>query len=95
MESLELIAKRMHQSGDHIEKFKVKLYAPNIKIVKPEYEMTRVDLLSRVNAGARLFTRNPSGSFTEVHIITVTGNVYFRTDRNEIASDNLEYLPDF
>jgi len=95
METLELIAKRMHQSGQHIEKFKVKLFAPNLKLLKPEYVMSRMDLLLRAKAGTNLCTRTTTGGFTDVHIIIVDGVEYFRTDHNKIATDNLGHLPDF
>lgn len=66
----------------------------------PAAEWTRSDVVSAIERGKSFVTilrgaDNKWRKGQDVHIITVNGVKYIRTDQNRRASDNLENLPEF
>jgi hypothetical protein len=63
-------------------------------------EWTRSQIVSAIERGKTFVTilissDNKWRKGQEVHVITVNGVKYIRTDQNRTASDNLENLPEF
>jgi hypothetical protein len=63
-------------------------------------EWLRSQVISSLDAGKTFITitKSADNKWTkgqEVHIITVGGVKYIRTDKNQKAADNLENLPEF
>ena len=66
------------------------------KVKTPEgTEKTRSTVVSDIEAGRIIKTHPPTGTGAEVHIYTVSGVKYIRTDKNAKAKDNLENLPTY
>jgi hypothetical protein len=66
----------------------------------PAEEWARQDVVSAIETGTTFVTivKGTDGRWErgqDVHIITVKGVKYIRTDQNAEASDNLENLPEF
>ncbi|MEA4929484.1 MAG: DUF3892 domain-containing protein [Candidatus Limiplasma sp.] len=58
-------------------------------------EKMRSTVVSDIEAGHIIMTDPPTGTGAEVHIYTVSGVKYIRTDKNAKAKDNLENLPTY
>ena len=56
---------------------------------------SRQKCISDIEAGTPYWTQSPEGDESKIHLYTVDGNTYLRTDRNEITEDNLGELPPF
>jgi hypothetical protein len=89
---------RYDDDQTHIVKVKVREDTGD-KLVNPK-EWTREQVVSAIESGKTFVTILKGGDDKwqrgqDVHIITVDGVKYIRTDQNQEASDNLENLPEF
>ena len=63
-------------------------------------EVTRQEVISKIKQGKKYMTifRTKDGKWKrgeEVHILTIDGEEFIRTDANKIKADNLGNLPEF
>ena len=91
-------AVRYNNEKTHIAKVKVHEDRGDTVGVAVEWSRTRV--ASTIEEGESFVTilRNDSGKWRrgqDVHVVTVNGVKYIRTDQNWTASDNLENLPEY
>jgi len=91
-------AVRYNSSETHIEKVRVHKDSGD-SIETPEIWL-REKVVSSLETGYTFVTilKNNQGNWNKgrnVEIVRVNGTKYIRTDRNSIASDNLENLPRF
>ncbi|MCK4296809.1 MAG: DUF3892 domain-containing protein [Candidatus Marinimicrobia bacterium] len=91
-------AVRYDSEQKHIEK--VKVHKDLGDTIGASSEWTRSEVVEKIEKENSFVTiiRNSNGNWNkgeDVHIITVKGNKYIRTDNNEIEEDNLENLPEF
>ena len=89
---------RYNHQHTHIEK--VKAREDNGDTFGAEQEYTRSQIVSAIEGGKTFITilKTSEGKWKkgqDVHIVTVNGVKYLRTDQNKTASDNLENLPEF
>lgn len=91
-------AVRYDSEHDHIDS--VRVHPDNGDSIGSSSEWTRASVVSSIDSGKSFITIT-SGSDgkwhkgADVHIITVNGVRYLRTDNNSTGSDNLENLPEF
>lgn len=76
---------------------RVRAFRVENKLVNPK-NYTRMEVVKSIQAGDQYFTaiKQPDGKWekrAEVHIIKVNGDLFLRTDRNQIKRDNLGELP--
>lgn len=91
---------RVRYNAEHSHIIKVEALADLGETLGSAQEMTRNDVISAIGNGKTFVTvtRNTAGNFAkgkDVHIITVNGVKYLRTDQNQRTADNLENLPEF
>jgi hypothetical protein len=91
-------AVRYNQEESHI--VKVKVHDDNGDSFGSPREWTRNEVVSSLERGKSFVTilRGNNDKWKrgqDVHIVTVNGIKYIRTDKNYRASDNLENLPEF
>jgi len=89
---------RYDEERTHIVKVKVR--EDRGDKLGPAEEWARKQVVSAIEGGTTFVTilEGSDGKWKkgqEVHIITVKGVKYIRTDQNAEASDNLENLPEF
>jgi hypothetical protein len=89
---------RYDEDQTHIVKVKVREDKGD-KVGPPE-EWARKRVVSAIEDGTTFVTilKRSDGNWhkgQDVHIITVRGEKYIRTDQNAEAADNLENLPEF
>ncbi len=95
--------KRMNADGTRIDQVKTMMKKPEggLNIIG---EYTRNQVVNSIENDNDWFTcifDRKEGKMTywnkgeEIHIITVNGTKFIRTDKNETESDNLNELPDF
>ncbi|MBU0710661.1 DUF3892 domain-containing protein [bacterium] len=82
----------------HIEK--VKVHKDLGDTIEAPSEWTRTKVVETIEKGSSFITitTNDKGNWKkgeDVHIITVKGKKYLRTDNNETEEDNLGNLPEF
>ena len=81
----------------HIDKIKV--HEDNVDSMGQAVEKRRKQIISRMKQGKTAVTilmkNGGCRKEEEVHIITVDGEDFLRTDNNKEKSDNLENLPEF
>lgn len=90
---------RYNSNRTHIEKVKVHTITGNDNTVGSASEWSRAQVITNIKNGKSFVTilRN-YGSWKkgqDVHIVTVNGVEYIRTDQNRRTADNLENLPEF
>lgn len=91
-------AVRYNQEKTHI--VRVKIHVDNGETIGSPQEWARSDVISALERGKTFVTilrgsDNKWNKGQDVHIMTVNGAKYIRTDKNYRASDNLENLPEF
>lgn len=91
-------AVRYDSDDQYIEK--VKVHKDNGETIGSEEIWTRKEVISKIDEKKTFVTilRTNEGKWNKganVHIITVDGSRYIRTDSNNRAKDNLENLPKF
>ena len=88
---------RYNQARTHIEK--VKVHVDGGETIGAASEWSRSQVVSAIENGKTFVTilKGSEGwkKGQDVHLVTVNGTKYIRTDRNSRASDNLENLPEF
>jgi hypothetical protein len=89
---------RYNAERTHI--LKVKVHEDKGDTIGVATEWTRNEVVSAIERGKSFVTilRDADDKWKkgqDVHVITVNGVKYIRTDRNRRASDNLENLPEF
>jgi len=89
---------RYNDERTHI--VKVKVHEDRGDTIGGAKEWSRNQVVSAIERGKTFVTilKGAGGKWRrgqDVHIITVNGVNYIRTDRNRKASDNLENLPEF
>jgi hypothetical protein len=98
MGRLLYIGSQVQPGKTHI--VRVKVHVDNGEKIGPFQEWTRSEVVIALEQG-KTFTTILMGSDgkwrkgQDVHIVTVNGVKYIRTDKNYRASDNLENLPEF
>ncbi len=93
-----ILGKRLDSEGTRIVKVEVREDKGD-KLGSAE-ERTRSQVVSAIDNGESFVTilldaNNKWSKGQAVHIITVNGVKYIRTDQNSVAADNLGNLPDF
>lgn len=91
---------RYNSDRTHIEKVKVHLIIGTDNIVGTANEWSREQVIANIKNGKTFVTilRKSYVSWEkgqDVHIVTVNGVEYIRTDQNRQTADNLENLPEF
>jgi molybdopterin biosynthesis enzyme len=91
-------AVRYNAEQTHI--LRVKVHEDKGDTIGIAVEQTRSEVVSAIERGESFVTilrgaDNKWEKGQDVHIITVNGVKYIRTDQNRRASDNLENLPEF
>ena len=89
---------RYNAERTHITK--VKVHEDKGDTIGSAAEWTRNQVVSAIEGGKSFVTilqgnDNKWKKGQDVHIITINGVKYIRTDQNRRASDNLENLPEF
>ena len=89
-----------HYDLEHKRIVNVKLFPDKEDGLGTESEWTRTQVVSAIEAGTAFVTilKKPDKNFKrgqDVHIITVDGVKYIRTDQNKTKADNLENLPEY
>jgi hypothetical protein len=89
---------RYNQEKTHI--VRVKVHVDNGETIGPPQEWMRGEVVTALERGKTFVTilKGSDGKWRkgqDVHIVTVNGVKYIRTDKNQRASDNLENLPEF
>jgi hypothetical protein len=89
---------RYNDDHSHIEK--VKVHRDNGDSIGSPEEWSRSSVVSAIGNGNTFVTilESSDNKWTrgqDVHIVTINGIRYIRTDQNRKASDNLENLPEF
>lgn len=79
---------------------KVKVHLDNGDTIGAAEEWSRSQVVSSIEQGKTFTTilKGTDGRWKkgqDVHIVTVKGAKYIRTDQNQTAADNLENLPEF
>jgi hypothetical protein len=90
-------AVRYSADGTHIER--VRVHEDLGDKVGSAKESSRTEVVENIKSGKSYITilKGQKGwkKGQDVHIITVQNKEFIRTDKNQIASDNLENLPTF
>ncbi len=78
----------------------VKIHKASGDTIKPPIVCSRERIVSLLDEGYKFVTilKNSRARWTkgeDVQIVKLNGIKYIRTDKNEVASDNLENLPGF
>jgi hypothetical protein len=89
---------RYNQEKTHI--VRVKVHVDKGDTIGSPQEWTRSEVVTALERGKTFVTilKGSDGKWRkgqDVHIVTVNGVKYIRTDKNQRASDNLENLPGF
>jgi len=90
-------AVRFNDAGTHI--VKVRVHADNGDTVGPSFEMTRQDVISKIDGGttfATIYSNNGQWKFgAMVKTVTIGGTRYIKTYSDGTTADNLDDLPMF
>ncbi len=84
--------------SEHTHIVKVRVHEDKGDKIGAPTEWTRSQVVTAIENGKSLVTILRGGNWKkgqDVHIITVKGTKYLRTDQNLKASDNLGELPEF
>ena len=89
---------KYNEKHEHI--VKVKLYECEGKNLKNSEEWTRSQVITAIDKGKSFMTilKDNNGNWIkgqDVHVVTVNGVKYIRSDGNKRTFDNLENLPEF
>jgi hypothetical protein len=90
-------AVRFNEAGTHI--VKVKVHADNGDTVGAAFEMTRQDVISKIDDDvtfATIYDNNGKWKFgAKVKTVTIGGTRYIKTYSDSTTADNLDDLPMF
>lgn len=96
-----IAAKRMDETGHHIQKVLVYLWPCTIssRVILGPMELDKSFVIDQVEQGKTFVTMvGKDGNWSlgsDVHVVEIGGMTYLRTDANAIAEDNLGNLPNF
>jgi hypothetical protein len=96
----DYLISKVRYDSDETEIIKVKSHEDKGDKVGSSFEETRDEVVENLNEGTSYCTifKNDEGKWEkgeDVHPVTVEGETYIRTDRNQTAEDNLGNLPTF
>jgi hypothetical protein len=91
---------KVHYDNDHDYIETVKIREDLGDSIGSEVEKKRSWVVKKIEDGTTFVTilKNEDGKWEkgqDVHIVTVNGKKYIRTDQNDKDSDNLENLPEY
>ena len=96
----DFLISAVRYDSDHTRIVKVKQYEDQGDNVGNAQEVSRQEVITKIKNGKKYVTifKTNEGKWKrgqEVHVLTVEGEDFIRTDANMKKADNLENLPEF